>query len=86
MHAVVLEGVLCALCDVGSVTGSACMQEALLWKRKSFPGLKYGCIFLPINIWNFFLESIFLYALFCDLKSVPFVVKFQMRMCITSRS
>lgn len=72
MHAVLLQvsSVPCVI--MGSVTGSACVQDALLWKKKSLPGFKYGCIFLPINIWNFFfLESIFLYALFCDLKVLP---------------
>lgn len=61
MHAVVLQvsSVPCAMWAV--LAGSACVQDALLWKKKSLPGFKYGCIFLPINIWNF-LESIFLYA------------------------
>ena len=40
----------------------------LTMEMKITPWVQYGCIYLPINIWNFFLESIFLYALFCDLK------------------
>lgn len=55
-----VASVLCALCDVGSIN-RVCMCTGCLTmgKQKSLPGFKYGCIFLPINICNFFRKYIF---------------------------
>lgn len=83
MHAVVLEvsSVPCVMWAV--LQGLHVYRMPYYGKKKSFPGFKYGCIFLPINIWNFFRKYIFVCSVLW-LKSVTFVVKFQMRMCIIS--
>lgn len=61
--------VLHALCGVGSVTGSACIQDALPWKKKINHSLGLSmAVYFCLLIFGIFLESIFLYALFCDLK------------------
>lgn len=54
VHAVVLE-VSSEPCVMWAVLqGLHVCRRPYYRKKKSFPGLKYGCIFLPINIWNFF--------------------------------
>lgn len=53
------------------LTGSACVQDALLWEQKNHSlGLSMA-VYFCLLIFGIFLESIFLYALFCDLKVLP---------------
>lgn len=52
--------VFCVLCDVGSVNRVCmCIGCFIMGIEKLFFGFKYGCIFLFINIWNFFRKYIF---------------------------